>query len=277
MGALRDIKLISCDLDGTLLLPGGVLGERTKKTLQALAARGFHIAINSGRSPNSVAYFAEQLSLTGPQVALNGAAILQNGTIIDSSPIPSILRERLLDVLHTHGLLPLYFGEHFCAHPELPGPLWNQWAHAWGYESMVDIEAFGDRPMLHLQGLGSAEQTRAAVAAIQYEFGDYIYAWNYPSWFDGPHAIDLVAKGVDKGSGLKRAAALYNVTLAETMACGDWLNDLPMFEVAGRAVAMAHAIDELKTLAAYITKDTHHDEGLASFFEEHWEAHEPPQ
>jgi Cof subfamily protein (haloacid dehalogenase superfamily) len=270
MVALRDIKLISCDLDGTLLLPGGVLGEKTKSAIRSLIQRGFHVSINSGRSPNSVAHFAQQLSLPGPQVALNGAAILQDGEIIDSTPIPSILRDRLLDVLHTHGLLPLYFGEHFCAHPELPGPLWTQWAHAWGYESMVDVEAFADRPILHLQGLGSAAQTKAAVEVIEYEFGDHIYAWNYPSWFDGPHAIDLVAKGVDKGSGLRRAAELYNVTMAETMVCGDWLNDLPMFKVAGRGVAMAHASDEIKELAAFITKETHVEEGLASFFEEHW-------
>jgi Cof subfamily protein (haloacid dehalogenase superfamily) len=270
MGSLRHIQLISCDLDGTLLLPAGTLGERTTRVLTALVRQGLHVVLNSGRSPNSVAHFAELLSLSGPQVSLNGAAILQSGQMIASSAIPSILKDRLVERLHAHGLIPLYFGEHFCAHPELPGPEWQRWTYAWGYESMVDVEAFGDRPLLHLQGLGSAEQTAAAAAAINLEFGAYIEAWSFPSWFNGPHAVDLVAKGTNKGAGLRQVAALYGVPIENTLACGDWLNDLPMFQVAGAAVAMVHAIDAVREAATHYTEKSHAEEGLAEFLSRHW-------
>jgi Cof subfamily protein (haloacid dehalogenase superfamily) len=271
MGSLRHIRLISFDLDGTLLRPEGTLGERTIAVLRALVRQGIHVVLNSGRSPNSVADFATQLSLEGPQISLNGAAILKDGQLIASTPIPLMLKDRLIDILHEHGLIPLYLGEHFCAHPELPGPEWQRWTYAWGYESMIDLDAFGDRPLLHLQGLGSAAQTKAATEAISLEFGDYIEAWSFPSWFHGPHAVDLCAKGTNKGSGLRQVAALYDVPMESTLACGDWLNDLPMFKVAGAAVAMVQAIDVVRDAATHVTEKSHAEEGLAAFLSKHWE------
>jgi Cof subfamily protein (haloacid dehalogenase superfamily) len=271
MGALRHIQLISIDLDGTLLLPGGHLGERTIAVLMALVRQGIHLVLNSGRSPGSVAFYAERLSLEGPHISLNGAAILKNGKMIASSPIPAHIKDRLVDIIHKHGLIPLYLGEHFCAHPELPGPTWQQWVRAWGYESMIDVESFGDRPLLHMQGLGNGPQTEAAVEEILREFGDELHATSFPSWFDGPHAVDVCAKNTTKGTGLRKVAEMYQVPISATLACGDWLNDLPMFEVAGSAVAMNHAIDIVLQAAAFRTQKSHVEEGLAAFFSEHWE------
>lgn len=39
------------------------------------------------------------------------------------------------------------------------------------------------------------------------------------------------------------------------MACGDGDNDLAMIEYAGLGVAMGNAIDDVKNIAQFITKD----------------------
>jgi len=38
-------------------------------------------------------------------------------------------------------------------------------------------------------------------------------------------------------------------SLAEAVAVGDWINDVPMFEVAGRSFAMASAPDAVRAKA----------------------------
>ena len=42
--------------------------------------------------------------------------------------------------------------------------------------------------------------------------------------------------------------------LSEVIAVGDWLNDIPMLETAGRSYAMAHAPDEVKAAATEVLK-----------------------
>ena len=39
------------------------------------------------------------------------------------------------------------------------------------------------------------------------------------------------------------------VALRDTVCVGDWINDVPMFEVAGRSFAMGQAPDEVKAKA----------------------------
>jgi hydroxymethylpyrimidine pyrophosphatase-like HAD family hydrolase len=46
------------------------------------------------------------------------------------------------------------------------------------------------------------------------------------------------------------------VSLDETVCVGDWLNDVPMFEVAGRSFAMGQAPDEVKAKASDILPHT---------------------
>ncbi len=57
------------------------------------------------------------------------------------------------------------------------------------------------------------------------------------------------AAGVTKGTALEWIAEHYGVSPVETVAVGDWLNDIPMMQAAGRAFAMAQAPDNVKAAA----------------------------
>ena len=49
------------------------------------------------------------------------------------------------------------------------------------------------------------------------------------------------------------------------MACGDMTNDLPMVEMAGLGIAMAHSPDAVKDAAFHVTGEG--DEGVAEAIE----------
>jgi hypothetical protein len=67
--------------------------------------------------------------------------------------------------------------------------------------------------------------------------------------FAGHWAMVARAAGATKGSALQWIAAHHGINVREVVAVGDWLNDVPMFRVAGRSFAMAHATDEVKAAA----------------------------
>lgn len=62
-----------------------------------------------------------------------------------------------------------------------------------------------------------------------------------------------------KGLALERYARKRNISIAETMAIGDSLNDADMLKRAGFSVAMNNASEDIKQLADYVTLSNDQD------------------
>ena len=76
----------------------------------------------------------------------------------------------------------------------------------------------------------------------------------------GPHpSADVTVKGADKGDAVRGVAAALGVTIEDTYAFGDGINDLTMIVAAGHGIAMGNAVDELKEAAEYVTADIDKD------------------
>lgn len=61
--------------------------------------------------------------------------------------------------------------------------------------------------------------------------------------------LDLLPKGVHKGSSANHLAQCLGLSIEETIACGDSGNDAPMFTQGRRSVIVANALPELKALS----------------------------
>jgi Cof subfamily protein (haloacid dehalogenase superfamily) len=66
--------------------------------------------------------------------------------------------------------------------------------------------------------------------------------------------LEITNSEAQKGVALKRFAELKGIPLENTMAIGDNYNDVSMLEIAGFPVAMGNAVDEIKEMAAFVTK-----------------------
>ena len=62
--------------------------------------------------------------------------------------------------------------------------------------------------------------------------------------------VDILPAGCSKGSALVRLAARRGIQMDEMLAIGDNWNDVSMLEVAGRAVLMGNAPEDLKAVGA---------------------------
>lgn len=79
----------------------------------------------------------------------------------------------------------------------------------------------------------------------------------------GPHpSADVTVLGHGKGDAVRDVAAALGVSLSDTYAFGDGINDLSMIKAAGHGIAMGNAVDELKAAAEYVTADIN-DDGVA--------------
>ena len=100
------IKLFISDLDDSLLRDDQTIGERTERALHALEERGVTIALASGRIYSAMRRYVNQLGVTAPAVAFNGAMIVDTatGTPIDRTFIDADLACEALKACEDMGL-----------------------------------------------------------------------------------------------------------------------------------------------------------------------------
>jgi hypothetical protein len=82
--------------------------------------------------------------------------------------------------------------------------------------------------------------------------------------------VDILPAGCSKGSALLRLAADRGVRVEEIVAIGDNWNDVSMLEIAGRAVLMGNAPEDLKEMAAergWVVGKRHDEDGVADVVE----------
>ena len=83
-----------------------------------------------------------------------------------------------------------------------------------------------------------------------------------------PTIWEMVPKGYNKGTGIRKVCELLGVDPADTIAFGDSINDKEMLEEAGIAVAMGRCSDEIAQIADFVTANLEDDgiwKGLEKF------------
>ena len=79
--------------------------------------------------------------------------------------------------------------------------------------------------------------------------------------------IDIMNKDLNKGTAVKRLQKLYNIKEDETMAFGDFNNDIEMLKCARYSFAMDNANEQVKKNANYIA-DTNNNFGVVKAIKE---------
>lgn len=85
---------------------------------------------------------------------------------------------------------------------------------------------------------------------------------NYPK--EGTIYYDVANPESNKGNAIKELCRQLNIDKKDTIAIGDGLNDILMFEVVGHSVAMGNAHEKVKEFADEVI-DTNDNDGLAKY------------
>jgi len=280
----KAIKALAIDLDGTTLLPGAILGERTKNCIQKLISNGMQIIISTGRAVESSERFRSAMGAEGPMVFFNGAEVVDvpSGKILYANMISLDVVDfgsdiaRNLDV-HFHVFLPAGIS------PETGRKDPNQKYEALLFEKfgpsldyyinhtsltpfLKDFKTLKEMPDVTgcIKGMFIADPSLhdEIRTRMKDRFGDQISVIRSHATF-----LEIINSGVSKGEGLKIAMQHRGLKPEEVIAFGDEENDTPMFPVAGFSGAPANARDIIREAADFVY-GSNADEGLAVWLEE---------
>src|SRR5215213_9764015 len=72
--------ILALDIDGTLLGPGGILAERTRRAVHAAGEAGWLVTLATGRRWGATKPVSDALGLEAPLICFNGALIRDSVT-----------------------------------------------------------------------------------------------------------------------------------------------------------------------------------------------------
>lgn len=266
------IKLIATDLDGTLFYPKHrITGipSSNKSFLRRYLKNGGKLILISGRNPKILPKVERQLQSKVSLIGCNG------GYYIDEeggfhNPLP-MNRDKITELFaYTHRVFNpwiwMLFDESdklYCNTSEVPG--WVDFVFRFGNrcnnffaETLVDDDAAFVKKLsttdnfkvmvafgLSQDGKNKAEQV---APALRSRFGDYF------EFAVAINAIEITAKGVNKGNGLIKYCKDNAIDINDVAVCGDSGNDLYMFERFPHTFAMAHSAKHFKSQANHVIK-----------------------
>ncbi|HIS02732.1 MAG TPA: HAD family hydrolase [Candidatus Pullichristensenella avicola] len=263
-----DIRLIAFDMDDTLLGADGEFPRINVRALRACAERGIFLALNSGRSFETLRDFACALGTSPFIISVNGARV-------DEGPDGPTILERVYDGTHTRAVYEavrasgLYYTVYTRGHTYMGNSaqrfLYSRFDHHYAHVTRSGpfvYEMVDDEERLRAEGLNRPYKFVALGTEHDARFQEIlgrIAPLHMSVSSSRADNLEVMMPGVDKGSALKFLAERLGVSPAQVMAFGDNTNDLPMLSYAGASVAMANGEERVRRAARFVAP--HHAEG----------------
>jgi hypothetical protein len=233
-------KLLALDLDGTLLRHDGIVDERDRAAIAEVRAAGVTVTIVTGRLHSGALGAARACAIEGAIACMEGSHLVEVGgaTLAHHAIAPPTTRA-LHDAFSTHGLAAFVF-DRDGIHHDHAGAQFAHYVATWSPNlRVVEAAAAWNTEPLAAVAIGSPEAVAAALPLVRAQplFTASFAVGAAP----GMHAILVRAAGPSKGTALASLCEGAGCSLADAVAVGDWVNDVPMFRVAGRSFAMGMA------------------------------------
>ncbi|MGI5959734.1 MAG: HAD family hydrolase [Massiliimalia sp.] len=251
------IRLIASDLDGTLLDDQKRIPPEFFPTVKEWSQKGVLFAAASGRSYPKVEEEFRQGTDDMYFICDNGAAVWHRGELLYSRTIPDEEVKALLQELtQCPDVLPILCGLNGAYHPPFPKGFEKHVCTYYSNDQVVeDLFSVSDG-ILKIAVCDLKGPQNNSYAVLTKKFGDqYNFAVSGAVW------MDIMVADVDKGKGLQMIQEKYGISREETLAFGDYYNDVELLQQAEFSYVMENANEDMKQYGKFIAP-SNNDQGV---------------
>lgn len=260
-------KLICSDVDSTLVDDYKKLSPKNREAIRkAVLEEGMHFAIISGRIAPSVRRYMDEIGITGVVPSLGGCLIEDwDGTIIEENVVDGRLAIKINDLIKAMDCL--CFAYHH-----------NDWYIDPGHPDWIKSEADATDTIgvvEDLTGLFSRINPNKLLGVHSdtdrvKRLSDAIlerYSNEVDCFLSSPMYLEIVPKGVNKGTAVDALCRHYGIERSNVLAIGDYYNDIDMLRIVGVPVTVRNAPDDIKAVARYVTESDCNNSAVAEALE----------
>lgn len=276
------IKCIAIDMDGTLLNASQQVTAENIAAIKKAQSQGVEVLIATGRSFQEASFVLANTELECPMICVNGAEVRAvNKEIMTVNVLEKSIVASVIEILHKNDVyfevytnkgsyttdenkaISIIVDIFASANPDVdPQKImkgakerltkglvhkiehYEELFHS-KEEKIYKLLAFS----LDKDSLKNAEEALLVMEGIAVAAS-------------GKSNLEITSVNAQKGLALEAYVKARGISLKETMAIGDNYNDLSMFKLAGRAVAMGNASDQIKAQCDIVTL-TNEESGVA--------------
>jgi Cof subfamily protein (haloacid dehalogenase superfamily) len=258
-----DIRLVVSDMDGTLLDAEHHLPADLWPLVDDLADRGIAFSPASGRHHVSLRTIFAERHEDMTYIASNGAHVLLGDRELHSDCLDPHLAAEVVGIIRTlpdaRAVLLAKRGAYLERADETAfGWITDYVPPVTVVDDIVEAVSMvverGDEVLSVgiFDNRSAEEHSLVALAGLRDRL---TVQATHPTW------VDVVSPTADKGTALRALQARLGVGPDQTLAFGDFLNDLPMFAAVTHSVAMANAHPEVRRRARW-TAPSHDANGV---------------
>lgn len=242
-----DIRLVAVDMDGTLLDEAGRIPEGLWPLLQTMRERGVVFAPASGRQ---YATLRREFGAQGDDmvfIAENGTYVVRAGAELSSDIMaPGVVAEVIACARGMRHDVGVVLCGKRSAYIERADAAFRAEADKYyvRLDQVPDLDDVDDDVLkVAVFDFGDAETTTAPPLAGLATAVQVVVS--------GQHWVDVMNPGVNKGRALRRLQERLGATRAQTVAFGDYRNDLEMLDAVEHSYAMANAHPDVAARARH--------------------------
>ena len=272
-------KVFITDLDHTFLHSNQTVSPFSKQIWNEKSKHAL-LSVATARSFSKTEEFLKNLKLELPLILLNGAMVITTDKkLISLNTLSKELSDAIIEESSKFGIYPYVIAlkdkktldESF----DIP-PILNYHQkflienHYTSDKRIIHKKRIeGDKDTLKLVYMGEESLLRPLSIHLKIVFGSQIEVKLSPENYMKCYFLTILHPLSDKAHALIKVHEYLNSDISETTVFGDSINDIGMFKLAGNAVAVANALEEVKKEADIILKESNDEDGVAKYLQQH--------
>ncbi|MBR4462331.1 MAG: HAD-IIB family hydrolase [Erysipelotrichaceae bacterium] len=247
-------RVFFCDIDGTILdvhRDMKHISAKTRYAFEQLKLQGDLVFIASGRNYDLLSEEIRSLNADG-YVLCNGAYVRINGNAIYSCGFTKEETEAILSCAHAHhGLCIIEASDMTYVSIEDP-EVYRKFVIDWKFQDHY-LEEFSSYEIpYYIAMIGLPDEKEAS--EVEKELTQLnLIRHNHTLSFD------VNVRGIDKGTGVRKAIEYLKIPYENTYCFADAMNDMGMLENVAHPIIMANAHPDLKAFGFAETDDVLND------------------
>lgn len=257
------IKMIAVDMDGTFLRTGMTYDEeRFNRIYEKMKEKGITFVIASGNQYYQLRSFFKDVYHEFYFAADNGNFLVQGNDPVYNTSLDKDYVNSVVDGLNAVENISFVVCGKLSAYMKEDSPEMMEIMNRY-YKSLKVVDSLKDLDDEIIKFAVFTHSNDAAdyVARIQDLVGSDMVALPTSSF-----NVDVIKKGITKGTAIAYLQEKLGVTPEETIAFGDHANDIEMLSRAKYSYAMENAIPEVKQAAAF-TAPSNNEDGVLKVLE----------
>ena len=277
------IRLIASDMDGTLLNNEHKIPEKNVELIKYAQNNNIEFVVATGRAYYEALPALEENNIVCDVISFNGGVVYnKNREIISITPL------QIKDLYYTIGIFKS-LGINYQLYTKNTVYTNSIETDIQAYSDLIrsigstpNVEHLRKEAKIRLQKgqitevdnielhLNEEDNPPIKVIGISNDFEKLVKAQKLLSENDniavtssGKNNLEIMDKCATKGHALKQVADEHKISLKNTLAIGDNLNDEAMLSIVKYSVAMENAMPQLKEIAKYTTEKNNEEAGVA--------------